>query len=69
MLAFQVTVEDVQIVLDRMGLSHDAEKVFDDEISLEADRIENAALMENDLDSQTDAAHDEIEAIIRENRA
>lgn len=68
MFAFEVTVEDVQIVLDQMGLDDDAETVFDDEISLEADRIENAALAENDLDSQTTAAHNEIELIIKENR-
>lgn len=69
MFAFEVTVDDVQIVLDRMGLGNDADKVFDDEISLESDRIENAALAENDLDSQTIAAHNEIELIIKENRA
>lgn len=69
MFAFEVTVDDVQIVLDRLDLDDDAETVFDDEILLEADRIENAALTENELDAQTDAAHNEIELIIKENRA
>lgn len=64
--AWEVTVEDVQNVLNRMGhVSTDsiAEMIFED---LNFDHIEAAALWGSDLDEQTQRAYDEIRRQILE---
>ena len=71
-LAWETTREDVHTVLtQRLGLDVDLERqeveTAFDLVAEEVDRIEDAALRGDDMDEQTDLAHDEIEAILREN--
>jgi hypothetical protein len=67
-MAFEITVEDVETVLRKMRRSTaNAEELFDDVISIEVDRIEQAALEYDDLDDQTNAAYREMKLIIKEN--
>lgn len=60
---FEITVDDVATVLDRMGLVEDAEEYFE---QIDHDRVEAAALYGNDMDEQTAYAYDEIEIQINE---
>ena len=67
--AFEVTAEDVKLVMNshRQGVSWEqAQELFDQHIKPEGSRIEKAALHGNDLCKQTEYAHQEIAAILRE---
>jgi hypothetical protein len=66
--AFEVTDEDLEIVLSRNGkwpLSDD--EFFKIQNSLDYQQIEKAALMLDDLDEQTTSAYAEIELQLKEN--
>lgn len=69
--AFEVTQEDLWIVLlptnNHLKMdSPELEKLFNDVIAPESYRIEKAALYGNDLDEQTEYAHEEIAKILQE---
>lgn len=76
-MAFEVTVDDVEIVLDRESFkkrltdanltistgNDDAERIFDE---LDTSAIEKAALCGDSMDEQTKFAQDEMETQIVE---
>ncbi len=67
--AFEVTAEDVKLVMNscRQGVSWEqAQGLFDQHIKPEGSRIEKAALHGNDICKQTEYAHQEIAAVLRE---
>lgn len=67
-LSFEVTDEDLEIVLSRNGkwpLSD--EEFFKIQNSLDYQQIEKAALMLDDLNEQTTSAYAEIELQLTEN--
>lgn len=75
-LAFEITQEDLEIVLNQNEVSlseSKIEKLFENTIMPEVDRIEKAALDaevtdsdEDTLNNQTNAAHAEIRKILEE---
>jgi len=64
--AFEVTTDDVLIVVHRMGKKISGDKAHEIHNALDHYKIEDEALRANDLDTQTDAAYDEIERQIKE---
>lgn len=58
--AFGISVDDVLIVAKNHGVSITEEQAQDWFDELDHDAVEGAALYENDLDAQTDLAHEEI---------
>jgi hypothetical protein len=66
--AFEVTPDDVLNVVHRMGKKISEEKCHEIHDALDHFKIEDEALRANDLDAQTDAAYDEIERQIKENK-
>lgn len=64
-VAWEVTVEDIETVLDAHGSNLDAQDIFDDWDG-EFLRIEKAVLWYQDFDQQCAAAQDEIEDILIE---
>ena len=70
--AFEVAPDDVETALAniKQPVSEDAAQIlFDKYIAPESDRIEKAALWGNDMDQQTDYAHEEIVLILKEAEA
>ena len=61
--AFEVTVDDVENVLNKHNLGHDAEEIHG---SLDHDALEEAALWGDDMDEQTNYACQEIEKQLKE---
>lgn len=61
--AFEITTDDVEIVLRRMGRTDDPDEIFD---QLDCGAIEKAALYGDDMDEQTRYAYEEIETQIKE---
>ena len=70
-LAFEITPEDVQSVFAQHFGEHisddNAEELLDNYIHV--DDVERAALCANDMDEQTNCAHDEIKNQIQVNLA
>ena len=67
--AWEMTEEDVALVLARHDLDRSAVEVFDEHFVSNPDntaRVERAALAYLDFDEQADSALDEIEAILVE---
>jgi hypothetical protein len=67
--AFEVTPDDVSTALANIGkpvTDDSAQAMFDEYIAAEADRIEKAALYGNEIEEQTNYAHAEIIAILKE---
>lgn len=59
--AFEVTIDDIQIVFAKHNIllsDQEASEVLD---ALDLDAVESAALIYDDMNDQTDAAHREIE--------
>lgn len=65
--AWEVTVDDVKLILDAHGSSADPQDVFDNIVALEDDRIEDAVLYHTDFDDQVSEALSEIENVLIEN--
>lgn len=68
--AFEVTPDDVKNVFDShyQTIGYDeAERIFNEHIQPQADRIEKAALYGNDMAEQTRYAYDTIAEILYEN--
>ncbi len=69
--AFQISQEDLRVVLMANNIPHTddyVEKMFEKFITPESDRIEKAALYGNDINEQTEYAHDEICKILCEKK-
>lgn len=69
-MAFEVTVDDVFTVLNNHNViltTEQIEQIFDDIIAPSAGAIESAAMCGNDLDEQTDFAHNEIALLLKDN--
>lgn len=68
-MAWELTEDDVELVLNRHGLGDDPEMLEKAQEALEGEdgRIEGAALAYTDFDDQTTSALDEIENILFEN--
>ncbi len=65
--AFEVTTDDILIVLNRNGKAVTAQEELDAiHSSLDFNRIEKDILYYDDLDEQTDAAYKSIEAQLKE---
>ena len=67
-MAFGVSEEDLEVVLEQHGEHEDGEVFARAWRAVKAadGRIEKAALRGNSLDEQTEAAHEEITAVLRE---
>lgn len=66
--AWEVTEEDVENVLASHELKVSAKKIFDEIVSDEADRIEDAVLYYDGFEDQVNASYSEIEDILIENK-
>lgn len=60
-MAWEVTVDDVEIVLERHGIKKTEEEISDIHDGLDCDEVEEVVLSYTDFDDQVDAALDEIE--------
>lgn len=60
-MAWEVTVEDVEIVLERNGIIKTEEEISEIHDGLDCDEVEDVVLSYTDFDEQCDAALDEIE--------
>jgi hypothetical protein len=68
-LAWEVTVDDIAIVLMRRNIDLDPDEVFDQHFAgdtCNSGRVEQAVLRFTDFDGQCDAALEEITAILIE---
>jgi hypothetical protein len=68
-VAWEVTVDDIAIVLMRKNIAADPDEVFDEHFAgdtCNCGRVERAVLVCTDFDDQCDAALAEIEAILTE---
>ena len=68
-LAWEVTVEDIAVVLMRQSIDADPNDIFEAHFvgdTEHCDRVEQAVLTCTDVYDQCDAAFDEIEAILVE---
>jgi hypothetical protein len=68
-VAWEVTVDDIAIVLMRKNIAADPDEVFDEHFAGDTEhcsRVELAVLHQTDFDDQCDAALEEITAILTE---
>lgn len=68
-LAWEVTVEDIAIVLMRRSIDADPDEIFENHFVGDTEhcgRVERAVLVCTDFDAQCDAALNEIESILAE---
>lgn len=63
-MAWEVTLEDIETVLEAHGMGDKAQMIYDDFDG--QDRVEKAILYYTDMDDQTAAANSEIEDILME---
>jgi hypothetical protein len=66
--AWETTVDDVRIALATIGVSLDEAEANAIRVNLDLGAIEKAALRGNDMDAQTESAHDEIRRQFRVSR-
>ena len=65
--AWETTLDDVALVLNRHGVRADADAICDEHFDEAAcARIERQVIRCDDFDEQSDAAQDEIEEILNE---
>ena len=63
-MAWETTVDDVQIVLEAHGIAADAQNFLDEQ--LDHDRVEDAALNGVEMEEQTNYAYQSIEEQLKE---
>lgn len=60
-MAWEVTVDDVETVLERNGIKKTEQEISEIHDGLDCDEVEEVVLSYTDFDDQVDAALDEIE--------
>lgn len=65
-MAWEVTDEDIETVLERLGASHGPEHIEEARDALDCEAVEKAALYGNSMNEQIEYAYDEMAAQFKE---